>query len=131
MIEINPKIIDPRVLEARVAQAMNNKGLINENSITISENLHRILCSIRQDFTNLSAFAKIRELPICSHRRFIGRYIVFMKRVFRKLTRWLFSAYYNQQNQFNTVVVRTLDDMIRLQEIMIANMENQDKNNES
>ena len=131
MIEINPKIIDPRVLEARVVQVMNKKGISNENAITISENLHRILCSIRQDFTNLSASAKIRELPICSHRRFIGRCIVFMKRVFRKITRWLFSAYYNQQNEFNAAVVRTLDDMICLQEIMIANMENQDKNNEN
>ena len=41
----------------------------------------------------------------------------------RKLLRWLFIPFYQQQSEFNGAVTKTLSDMIKIQEILIREYE--------
>ncbi len=120
MIEINSEIIDSKLLEERVRSKMKLKLIHVDSSTSAIRDMNKMLNSIRESFQRLLCSSRIRELPISSHRKLIGGGIVFIKRVFRKLTRWLFSTYYNQQNEFNETVVQTINKMIALQENMIS-----------
>ena len=109
-IEINPKIIEPRELENRCRQSLHSKNINAQNHDL------NILNQLKIDFQLMQMKANIHETPITSHRPIIGKFIVFAKKTFRKLTRWLFSAYYNQQNEFNSTALKVISDLIRVQE---------------
>ena len=49
------------------------------------------------------------EYPISSHRKTIGRFIVFGKKFMRKLLRWYINPPMDQQREFNGSVTRSLD----------------------
>lgn len=49
--------------------------------------------------------------PIYSCRKWIGGFIVFGKKVARKLLKFLIEPVVEEQNQFNSAVVRTLNDI--------------------
>ena len=67
------------------------------------------------------------EKPLRSNHRVIGGLIVFCKKVVRKLTRWLFQPYYQQQTDFNSAVTKTVSDMIKVQEMLITLSERDSK----
>ena len=48
---------------------------------------------------------------ITSHRRFVGKSIVFLKRIIRKLLRWLVTNPFLQQREFNASVTRSVNEI--------------------
>lgn len=123
MIEIDPGIMDPDELMRRVkTSALRKKiperfsGVEMENHDDYSE---QILADITANLQKLRGIYAIVEKPIASNRPIIGGLIVFVKKVYRKMTRWIFASYYQQQTQINETVMQTLSGMIELQEFMI------------
>lgn len=51
------------------------------------------------------------ERPITSHRKIIGRMIVFGKKVLRKLSRWYINPIIEQQNRFNAEITGALNEL--------------------
>lgn len=135
MIEIDPGIMDPDELMRRVkASALRKKipekfwGVEMENHDDYSE---QILADITANLQKLRGIYAIVEKPIVSNRPIIGGLIVFVKKVYRKLTRWIFASYYQQQTQINETVMQTLSGMIELQEFIVTTYqrESREKNN--
>jgi 2-polyprenyl-3-methyl-5-hydroxy-6-metoxy-1,4-benzoquinol methylase len=51
------------------------------------------------------------ERPITSHRRIIGRFIVFGKKVLRKISRWYINPIVEAQNKFNGEITAALNEI--------------------
>jgi 2-polyprenyl-3-methyl-5-hydroxy-6-metoxy-1,4-benzoquinol methylase len=51
------------------------------------------------------------EKPITSHRKVIGRFIVFGKKVARKLLRWYINPIIEEQNRFNAQLTGALNEL--------------------
>jgi len=54
------------------------------------------------------------ERPITSHRKWIGRFIVFGKKVVRKFLRWYVSETFQMQTNFNASVTRSINELSNL-----------------
>ncbi|MRN54367.1 class I SAM-dependent methyltransferase [Paenibacillus monticola] len=52
--------------------------------------------------------------PITSHRKYIGKFIVFGKKAVRKLLKWYVSNPFNLQASFNGSVTRSINEMTNL-----------------
>lgn len=124
MIEIDPGIIDSEELLRRVKTSVIRKkipekffGLEAEESLDYSE---QILADIAANLQKLRESYAIVERPIASNRPVIGGLIVLVKKIYRKMTRWIFASYYQQQTQINETIMQTLSGMIELQELMIT-----------
>lgn len=136
MIEIDSRIISPEALLQRVKNSAQMKNIDKEffsgqmpatgATVPGTVDISRIRAEMDIAYHNLNAMNEtweIHETPITSHRPVIGKLIVFGKKVFRKLTRWLFKSYYEQQTWFNGAATRTISDMIRVQELLIQGVE--------
>ena len=80
----------------------------------------QILADIAANLQKLRESYAIVERPIASNRPVIGGLIVLIKKIYRKMTRWIFASYYQQQTQINETIMQTLSGMIELQELMIT-----------
>ena len=124
MIEIDPGIMDSQELVKRLKTSVIKKKIpekflgaeVGDNYIY----LQQVFAEIAENFQKLSESYAIVEKPIVSNRPIIGRFIVFSKKIYRKMTRWIFASYYQQQTQINETIMQTLSGMIELQELMIA-----------
>lgn len=134
MIEVDSRIISPDALLDRVKMSVKMKNIPEEffgnggtvygdSSEATLEKIRGEMSLVYYNLQTMNTTWEIHEVPITSHRPVIGRFIVFGKRVFRKLTRWLFRTYYEQQTRFNGAATRTISDMIRVQELLISNLE--------
>lgn len=130
MIEIDSSIIDADILDERIKMTAKMKDIAPEfYSAAEMENegnfnfMHQAMLSIYRNLQMMKATQIIEEKPIRSNRPVIGKWIVFCKRVFRKLTRWLFQPYYQQQTCYNEAATRTIADMIKVQENLIQAVE--------
>lgn len=128
MIEIDSGIIDAGLLFERVKLMAASKEISEEFYINTAvssasfagfDQIHREMLSVYQNLQMMNATWIITEKELHSSKPVIGRFIVLGKRIFRKLTRWLFRSYYEQQTDFNGAATRTISDMIRVQELLI------------
>ena len=131
MIEIDPTIIDPQLLMRKVEQSVLEKNIphsfYNETYeemclLTGNVDMLEIQQYLRSLFQNIEAMNNswvISELPITTIKKHFGKLIIFSKKVFRKLTRWLFQAYFVQQVNFNGATTRAISDMLKIQEKLI------------
>lgn len=124
MIEIDSEIIDSEELMRRVkASALKKEipktffGSETENGYDYTE---MILKDIAVNLQRLKQSYAIVERPIVSNRPIIGKFIVIVKKCYRKMTRWIFASYYQQQTQINETIMQTLSGMIELQELMLT-----------
>ena len=124
MIEIDPGIIDSEELLRRVKTSVIIKkipekffGFEAEERLDYSD---QILADIAANLQKLRESYAIVERPIASNRPVIGGLIVLIKKIYRKMTRWIFASYYQQQTQINETIMQTLSGMIELQELMIT-----------
>ncbi len=131
MIEIDPGIMDSEELIRRVKISALKKeipkrffGFETESSRDYEK---QILIDISANLHKLKRSYAIVERPITSNRPIIGKIIVFVKKVYRKMTRWIFASYYQQQNQINETVMQTLSGMVELQELMLTKYQKEDK----
>lgn len=56
---------------------------------------------------------------ITSHRKILGRFIVFIKRVIRKSLKWYINPIMDQQREFNASITRTSNDMSNVLQKML------------
>lgn len=139
MIEIDSSIISAEVLYDRVKTSAKMKSIPKEfygdtaydkaEAVGVNRMKEEML-SVYQNLQMMNASWVIGEKPIMSNRPVIGKAIVFCKKVFRKLTRWLFRTYYDQQTVFNGAVTRTISDMIKVQEMLIQLYEQNERKEE-
>ena len=140
MIEIDSSIINADILYERVKTSAKMKDIPREfygdvhNSTTDDIiNAKRILEEMNALYHNLqmmNATCIIGEKPLVSNRPIIGKIIVLCKKVFRKMTRWLFRTYYEQQTNFNEATTKTVSEMIRLQEMLVRLCEENERREE-
>ncbi|AFM43260.1 Methionine biosynthesis protein MetW [Desulfosporosinus acidiphilus SJ4] len=101
----------------RIQDTMKTKKttmiLANSNNITKTRNtlveekgLSSLDSELRQN--NLT-WNIIIDYPITSHRKIIGRFIVFGKKFVRKFLRWYINPPIDRQREFNASVTRTLN----------------------
>lgn len=128
MFEINPKIVDPDSLLQRVADTARSRQIAEEFYVREKSNsdiqgyyeVREMLQNIYENLQVMNVTWPLCEKPLRSNHRVIGGAIVFCKRIVRKLTRWLYQPYFQQQTDFNNAVTRTVSDMIKVQEILIT-----------
>lgn len=139
MFEIDQSIISIEELNSVIKRKVESKGIPQElygettnniEGITLKNNvitLREQLDAVLQHLNEMNAKYEIHEVPITSHRPYIGRVIVFLKRVMRKITRWLFQTYYWQETEFNKATVMTLNELIKVQYSLISLLEEQEE----
>lgn len=127
MIEIDSGIVDAEVLFDRVRATAKTKNIskefYNTEDLYLTEvslnKMHESMVNVYQNLQMMNATWAYEEKPLASVHPVVGKGIVFFKRAFRKLTRWLIQPIYQQQTEFNGAATRTLSDMIRVQEMLI------------
>lgn len=138
MVEIDPGIIDSNVLMQRIRMSVSEKKIpktyFGAEDDTIKENPveKEKIFSLQNKIRQLSKIYAIEEKPIVSNRPVIGKLIVAVKKTYRKLTRWLFASYYQQQTAINELTLQTIQEMLELQEMLVADTyrrENGEKKN--
>lgn len=140
MIEIDSKIIDAGILYERVKTSVKMKDIPREfygdahksdtDDTVSAKRIHEEMIALYQNLQMMNATCIIGEKPLASNRPVIGKIIVLSKKVFRKLTRWLFRTYYEQQTNFNEATTKTVSEMIRLQEMLIRLCEENERREE-
>lgn len=142
MIEISSKVMNSNELEIRVAQSVQMKQIPKEFYGTQSQmtdvqtgnaDVNQMLVwmqSVLQNIEMMNTMWVLSEQPITSSRKFIGKFVVFCKKVVRKLTRWLLQPYFVQQTNFNGAVTRAVSDMQKIQATLIQMYEQQEKRGE-
>lgn len=135
-IEIDSRIIDADILKRKlIDSAQANKipmHYISEgddfqlSAVSIPQ-IRDISLQMDRRLMELNNDWQIHELPITSHRPVIGKFLVFAKKTFRKLTRWLFSAYYEQESKFNYEVVQCLSEVHTMQKMIIKYLEQENE----
>lgn len=139
MIEIDSKIVDAQVLFDRVKATAKTKNIKKEfyntendymSEVSLNK-MHETMVNMYQNLQMMNATAVYEEKLLASVHPVVGRFIVFFKRAFRKMTRWLIQPIYLQQAEFNGAVTRTLSDMIHIQEMLIQVYEEQMKKGDS
>lgn len=128
MFEIDSKIVDADSLLQRVANIAKSRQIAEEFYVSEKNdagacNYYEVRDMMQKIYENLQVMNvtwPICEKPLRSNHRVIGGVIVFCKKIVRKLTRWLFQPYYQQQTEFNSAVTKTVSDMIKVQEMLIT-----------
>lgn len=88
--------------------AEKGKAPIQEDPNHIIARIDEMDMEIRQNNLKWSISS---EWLITSHRRFLGKFIVFGKRLVRKFLRWYLNPSWDQQREFNGSVTRSLNIM--------------------
>lgn len=130
-LEIDPSIIDPNSLNEKIqarAATVKADGFFDSdpvgekqiiNSIGVKE-LHAQMLKVYDNLHKMDVFWELKPLEITSHRPIIGKLVVFAKKAFRKMTRWLFQPYWDRITAFHSAATLTIFEMIRLQEMLIS-----------
>lgn len=134
-IEINSRITDAGGLLQRVENTAKSRQIAEEFYIRERNdpdpcNYYEVRDLMQKVYENLQVMNvtwPICEKPLRSNHRVIGGLIVFCKRIVRKLLRWLYQPYYQQQTEFNSAVTKTVSDMIKVQEMLITLSEKSNK----
>lgn len=135
MFEINPRIADADSLFQRVVNTAKSRQIADEfYGGELKSPYKNNYCEIRDMMQNvydnlqvMNTTWPICEKPLRSNHRVIGGAIVFCKKIVRKLTRWLYQPYFQQQTDFNSAVTKTVSDMIKVQEMLITLSERDSK----
>ncbi len=135
MFEINPRIADADSLFQKVVNTAKSRQIADEfydgelkNSyISNYCEIRDIMQNVYDNLQVMNTTWPICEKPLRSNHRVIGGAIVFCKKIVRKLTRWLYQPYFQQQTDFNSAVTKTVSDMIKVQEMLITFSERDSK----
>lgn len=135
MLEINSRIVDADSLFQRVVNTAKSRQIADEFyggelKSPYKNNYCEMRDMMQSVYDNLQVMNTtwpICEKPLRSNHRVIGGAIVFCKKIVRKLTRWLYQPYFQQQTDFNSAVTKTVSDMIKVQEMLITLSERDSK----
>lgn len=106
--EVVGRLLNPFNYRGRSVSNENNSYEIGGRASMLDLELAELLNHRKQlnDVGQVTA-----DRPITSHRRFIGRFIVFGKKVVRKLLRWYINPIVEQQNHINNLTKASVDEM--------------------
>jgi O-antigen chain-terminating methyltransferase len=68
------------------------------------------------------------EMPITSHRKLIGKFIVYGKKIVRKMLRWYVSKTFEKQSSFNGSVTRSINEVSNILITMKARIDELEHN---
>ena len=110
MFEIDIDNVNTEEIMKQIRQKIKDQGIVDE-VIEITNNFDET--DNMNDYINMvnSACNVIADKKITSHRKVIGKVIVFFKRAIRKCTHWYIAPIVEQQNEFNSYVTRTFNVM--------------------
>lgn len=123
--EIDIDNVNTEEIMKQIRQKIKDMGIVDE-IIEINNNSDETDCS--DDYIHMAnaACTVIADKKITSHRKVIGKVIVFFKRAIRKCTHWYIAPIVEQQNEFNSYSVRsinTLNEKIKKLEEKIERLE--------
>lgn len=112
-------------LKKQIIQYSNDDDTIDLTSIKDSSTSHGFDFSrlfIERDSNN-TLWNVSTDQPITSHRRKLGRFIVFGKKLVRKLLRWYVSKPFDAQTSFNGSVTRSINEISNILVLFKAKIE--------
>lgn len=136
MIDIDPCVGQPKELDNTINRKLLAKGIhaygkdleLDEAGCAPNARQLRIqMNSIHNNYQKMCVSWEICEQPFVSHRPFVGKLIVFCKRVVRKLTRWLITPYIAQIMNFHSATMCVIEEMMKLQEQLVMMEEARDQ----
>ena len=99
LIEIDKAIISEKTLQDKLTKKIKKV---------------QVLESLPKQVKQLEQKATVQDITITSKKRFIGPIIIFIKKIYLKINRWVLKIYLNQQNDFNRSTVNTLNTIVEL-----------------
>ncbi len=90
-----------------------------ENKDLLNFKLQQLESNIDQNNNNWDVNS---QQDITSHRKIIGKFIVFSKKIIRKLLSWYINPIVGQQKSFNGSVTRTLNELYKFTKGIIPNI---------
>ncbi|GAA3403002.1 methyltransferase domain-containing protein [Paenibacillus hodogayensis] len=124
-IEFNDKEIDVKDLMRQIKANLSNRGYKKETFELPRESSYNFTDIEEHHYILNRIWGYSPDSPIFSHRRFIGKIIVFFKKVIRKMLRWYISPIVEKQIDFNANAVRMFNSMVDLMKQM-ENSRNKD-----
>lgn len=130
-IEIDDNNIDVKDIMRQIKEGLNKRTYDNDllegglasNKVAINLSVleeHQLLLNRTWNYSAVT--------PITSHRRGIGRLIVFFKKCIRKVLGWYINPIVEKQTEFNANVVRAYNELInQLKFIEALNFNNTNK----
>ncbi|MCR8635976.1 methyltransferase domain-containing protein [Paenibacillus radicis (ex Xue et al. 2023)] len=121
-------------IKTTLTDAQKKRTLLQENKSTNTNDFDHQLSKLILEIEQCNRKWNINsEYAITSHRPILGRFIIFGKKVIRKLLRWYINPVIEQQKDFNASVTRSLNILSTLnagysEEIKNLNNENEMKN---
>lgn len=127
---IEEKVIYEKLIAVRLSKPVESRQdttpysyLSNQIGVPNSGRIHDLMDKVS---IYVGTLEQTREnntnRVILSHRRVIGRLVVFAKRVIRKLSRWYIDPPWQQQTTFNNAVAPSIGCMTEINYEIIQNM---------
>ncbi len=121
------EIVKAKAINHHIPMVYYGEDLTMEDEYMTIEQIKQMVQLQETHLSRVEACCEISEMPIISIRPVIGPVIVFAKKVFRKLTRWLFLTYINQQNEYNKKVLEMIKEVQSTQKMLINYLVNVEK----
>lgn len=123
MFEIDLENINIEDIMNQIRKKIQEKGVIDEeiefDQTSSEEEMLSEYLRMVNNLWDVSSYDNIH-----SHRKTLGKIIVFIKKVIRKSIFWYIDPIVQQQNEFNSFATRTLNSM----NVKLNNMENEIQN---
>lgn len=140
MLEVNNKITDTKELEKDLTRKMSERSipLVQEEEddelamcgSRIARAKHELLL-VEKQLAILSSSWNLSEQPIASKHKVFGWLFVFIKKVIRKMTRFLFFPIYERQSEINNATTKSLEGTIKILDSVISELEEAEEGNEN
>ncbi len=132
IVEINNTIIESQrlmgILEQKLVEKKVDKKWYGEliETDNVVKTKRELLNESYVYLLKMREYQMIQEVPVVSYRPKIGRFITLYKRIFRKMTSWIFAYYIEQQIQFNQETVEAIDSIIELNKKLLEEINSGD-----
>lgn len=128
IIRLKSSVIDSttldRKIKRKVAEINITDSFSNGYPDQDGKTVNTLLLELDRSIATLKSIYVIKNTNITSHRKYIGSFIVFCKKVIRRLLKWLFFSYIDQQNQMNAKTIETIELIEELQKKIIEERKN-------
>ncbi|MBE0069255.1 methyltransferase domain-containing protein [Thermoanaerobacterium thermosaccharolyticum] len=94
-----------------ILKAKRELGFKGEEFFNMVQSTNNLMEEIKLELNQATYQSQvdINQIPVTSHRRFIGKLITFFKRAIRKSTFWLYEPLFLKISSFNSIVVSIIN----------------------
>ena len=101
--------VEEKVIYSKLSKRDHDITGASVNDVQDQENMHNLLGDVSSTFNRMNSLKNITSYrPIWSGRKFIGQFVVFIKKAIRKLLFWYIEPICEQQMAFNNSVVMAI-----------------------